>query len=237
MSYNYTGYVNQLTNLMVVASSDANFQTFLPGCIDYAEQRLYRELDLVGTSVVDSGACVVNNRLFNLPTNFGNFLVVDDMNVITPVTAGTSNGTRNPLYPVTTNFINACYPNNTSGTGVPRFMAILNSSQMMIGPVPDQAYTVEVLGTQRPTPLSSSNTTTILTTMLPDLFMAASMVFATGYQRDFGSQSDDPQRAVSWQAQYDKLFASANVEELRKQYQSQAWTAQQPNPVATPPRA
>jgi hypothetical protein len=102
---------------------------------------------------------------------------------------------------------------------------MLDQFTIILGPWPDANYQVEVIGTIRPTPLSATNTTTFLTTYLPDLFLAASMIFASGYQRDFGSQADNPQQSASWEMQYEKLFASANAEELRKKFSGLGWTS------------
>ncbi len=233
---NYTTYVAQLSNLMVVPSSDANFQTFLPGCIDYAEQRLYRELDLIDTQITDSAAVTASNRNYVLPTNLGTYIVVDQVNVLTPAGAPSSYGVREPAMPVSREYVDAVYPSGTVTTGVPKFYCRANSSSLIFGPTPDAAYVVEVVGTQRPTPLSAANSSTFLTQQLPDLFICASMVFASGYQKDFGAQTDNPQQAQSWEQQYKTLFQSAATEEARKNYASEAWTSQQPNPIATPPR-
>ena len=113
---------------------------------------------------------------------------------------------------------------------------MITDQTIIVGPWPDQAYTLEVIGTIRPTPLSVTNTSTYLTTYLPDLWVAATMIFMMGYERDFGAQSDNPASAVSWEGQYEKLFASANVEEFRKKYQSGAWSSMQPTAIATPTR-
>jgi hypothetical protein len=106
----------------------------------------------------------------------------------------------------------------------------------LLGPSPDSAYSVEVYGTFRPTPLSQQNPNTFLTTYLYDLFMAASMVFISGWMRNFGSQASDPQMGMSWETQYGTLKASANLEELRKKSWSDSWTSMSPTPVAQPPR-
>lgn len=235
----YNTYVAQMQNLMVVKySSDPDFQTFLPGCIDYAEQRLYREGDFLATRVVDTtGLLTTNQRTFAYPVpTLGSFLVIEEISAYTPFGTTSSNATRVPLQVASKQFIDTVYPSNSSGTGIPRYFFPLTSTSCIIGPVPDQNYGVEIIGTYRPTPLSSSNTTTFLTLILPDLFISASMVFASGYMRDFGAQTDNPQMAASWEAQYDKLFASANLEEARKKYQSQGWQSEQPSPAATPAR-
>jgi len=234
MSINYTTYVSQLANLMIVGSTDSNFQTFLPGCIDYAEQRIYRELDLVNTTVIDTTVSFSSGvRTLTLPSTW---VVVEEINAISSAGASAATGTRNPLVATTREFINYVYPSNSTATGIPQYFNLLTQSQIIVGPTPDAAYNVEVIGTQRPAPLSASNSSTFLTAYLPDLFVAASMVFASGYLQNFGSQSDNPQQATSWEAQYATLLKSASVEEMRKKFESEGWTAQQPSPIATPPR-
>ena len=238
MSYTYSTWITQFSNLLVIGSTDSNFLTMTQGAIDYGEQRLYRELDLLATRVTDASTTVSSgNRNFTLPTGTGTFLVVEGINTISPVgLSATSSGSRNPAMFTSREVIDVCYPSNSVVTGVPLFAAMASNTQVILGPAPDAAYTVEVIGTQRPTTLSSANTTTILTTMLPDLWMAATMIYGTGYQRDFGGQADDPKQSGSWENMYNTLIQSANVEELRKRYQSQGWTNQTPNQIVTPQR-
>lgn len=236
-SLNYTTYISQIANLTVISSNDASFQTMVPGMIDYAEQRIYREGDFLSTYITDTSANVqANVRKFSYPTGTGTFLVIDQINIITPITGVSTNGTRVPLQVASKDFINTVYPDNATGTGVPKYWAPATATTCFLGPVPDQAYNIEVIGTQRPAELSASNSSTFLTQTLPDLFVAASMIFASGYMRNFGSQADDAPMATSWSKQYDILFASAGMEEQRKKYGSQGWQAQIPNPIATPPR-
>lgn len=49
-----------------------------------------------------------------------------------------------------------------------------------------------------------------------DLFVAAAMVFMSGYQKNFGAQADDPKMAMSWETQYQALLRGAMDEEARK---------------------
>lgn len=238
MSLNYTTYVSQLSNLMVQQSSATEFQTFLPGCIDYAEQRMYRELDLQ-VSRISNAATILSSgvRTVALSTTSGTMIVVEQFNVWTPVGATSSNATRVPLTPVTKEFLDFAWPSAALFTGVPIYYAPLNDTTYILGPAPDGSYPLEIVATVRPTPLSSLNTTTFLTQNLPDVFMAASMIFASAYMRDFGSQGDNSAMSVSWEKQYTTLMQSANAEELRKRFASQAWQAMTPNQIATPPRA
>lgn len=235
MSYTYATYTAALAELMVTDPTNADFLAILPSIIDYAEQRDYRELDLLNTVVRDSsGVLSVNNRNFTLPTTAGVFVVVQGINAITPAGAAPEGGTRNPLIPTTRDYLDAVWP-STTGATLPTSFAMITQGTIVVGPWPDAAYTVEVIGTQRPAPLSATNTTTLLSTMLPDLFLATSMVFASGFMRNFGSQSDDPKMAASWESQTQTLMASANQEEFRKKLQATGWTSQQPSPM-TPPR-
>jgi len=215
MSLNYTTYTQQLANLMVIPTTDTNFATFLPGCIDYAEQRIYRDLQLLETEVRDTGGSVAANaRAFTLPQTYGAFRVVHGMNLFTAA------GSRQQMVPCSRTFIDFLYPNDTAATSpsYPGFFAMVTDQQVLVAPPPDQVYNVEVIGTIRPAPLASANSTTYLTRDLPDLFIAASMVFATGYQRDFGAETDDPKSAVTWESQYQALLQNANNEETRKKY-------------------
>ena len=220
---------------MVVPSTNAEFQIFLPGCIDYAEQRIYRELDILATSVIDSTNLSSGVRTMVLPTTQGEFLVVESVCVITPVSGTLANGTRNPCTPVGVDVLDAVYPSQNNFTGVPELFCRFDSSAIIVGPAPDRPYLVEIRGTQRPTALSSLNTTTVITTYFPDLMIAASMVFASGYMRNFGAQADNPQMSQSWETQYRTLFESAAVEEARKTFESVAWTYKQPTPMSPPP--
>lgn len=236
MSLNYDTWVSQLANLMVVSSADANFQIFLPGCRDYAEQRIYRELDPLYAQVTDTSASVTADvRTFTPPTSTGSFLTIDSINIMTPVGTTAANGTRSPLIPTSPEVIDALYPSGQTATGVPSMYAMRSPTEVILGPAPDAAYAVEVMGIQRPAELSSANSSTFLTQYCPDLFMAASMVFASGYMRDFGAQADNPQMGASWEAQYKLLFGSAGMEQARAKWEADGWTSQPPAPAGKRP--
>lgn len=236
MSLTYATYVTALSTLTTIPSSNTEFQAILPDCIDYAEQRIYRELNLLSTVVRDaSQALAPNSRNFTLPTSQGTFVVVNGINVITPAGTAPDNGTRNPLTPVSRDYLDLVWPSAT-GTGLPTAFAMITQTSIVVGPWPDDAYVVEVIGTQRPTPISSSNTQTFVSINLPDLFLAASMVFMAGYMRNFGSQADDPQMAQSWEGQYQTLKGSAATEEARKMFMGSAWSSLTQGPQAEPAR-
>lgn len=234
MSYTYTTYVAALVDFMATSATNPNFVTILPTIIDQAEQRIYRELDLLSTVVRDSSAnLTANSRSFTLPQHF---VVTNGFNVYTLVSSTT---TRNQLWPTSRDFLDQVWPTESAPftPSVPVCWAMITDQQIIVGPAPDAAYTMEVIGTIRPVPLSASNPTTYLTTYLSDLFMDASMITASGYQQNFGQASDNPAMAISWSEQYDKHLASANIEELRKKWMAFSWSSQSPAPTATPVRS
>lgn len=239
MSYlDYPTLVSQIANNIVVSSADTNFNTMLPAMVSYAENRIYSEVDFLRTQVTDDNQRVSSGiRDFTVPSTIGYFITVDNINIITPVSAISSNGSRTPLQAVTREFMDTVYPSGQTITGVPEFYAMASDTEILLGPSPDQAYLAEVVGEMRPSPLSSTNSSTYLTQYCPQLLIAACMVYAFGYQQNFGAQADNAATAQSWETQYKTLFNSIEVEQLRAAFKSQGWTNQSPNPVATPPRA
>lgn len=240
MSLTYSTYVSALINLAVETTPpSADFTNILPSIIDYAEQRIYRELDLISTIIRDSSlTTTANSRNFTLPNDLGQFMVTESINIITPVGATTANGTRNALLPTSREYIDWCYPleTATSVTAVPQFYGMITDQTVIFGPAPGAAFTVEVVGTIRPAPLSASNPTTFLSLYLPDLFLAASMIFLSSWQKNFGQQADNPQMAQSWESQTEKLMQSALTEDQRRKYSAASWTSKSISQSAVPQR-
>ena len=238
MSLTYATFTTSLANFLVIPITDPNYAQALPNIIDDAEQKIYRDMQLQNTIFRDSSvALMAGNRNFTEATSAnGPFVVTQELNVITP--AGTTNpelGTRNALLPATKEMLDFLYPNAT-GSGVPVYFAPINQNTFVVGPWPDQGYTVEVVGTQRPAALSASNTTTLLSVYLPDLFLNAALVVSAGYQLNFSAAADNPEAGVNWLSEYNRALKSAQTEEFMKAFSAQGWSAANPNPVASPPR-
>ena len=213
---NYLEYAMTIANQVPVDKSSTQFQSFLPAAINYAEQRIYRELNLLTTRIRNSSStCTANSRSFTIPNATGSipFTTVTEISIIVA-------GNRNVLMSAAKKLVDTVAPTDTatSASAVPSMYYLLNQQTAIFGPSPGSAYTVEVTGTYRPAPLSASNTTTFLTNYLPDLFVAASMVYAGNNMRDFGIEGGNAALAQSWEQQYEALFASANSEETRKRY-------------------
>lgn len=230
-----TSYKTQIATLAVVEENDPAFVIILPQMITYAENRMYRDLDFLFTSTSVTGYQFTSgSRQLTIPQ--GTIVVSEQINVITPPGETDPNaGARNPLLPTTKEFLDAVY-GSSSVTGIPKYYAPFNDNLFIVGPYPDQPYYVEIVGTYRPDSLSSSNQTTFISLYLPDLFIMASMIYVSGYQRNFGRQSDDPAMAQSYENQYQTLLKGAAVEEARKKFEASGWTSQSPAVVASPSR-
>jgi hypothetical protein len=222
MSYNYTQFVAALANLAGTVSTNPFFVVELPNAIDYGEQRLFRDLDLIATSAIDaSQACTPSVRYVNIP---GAFISIRGVNVITPAGSTPANGRRNQLVRASLDLLDFLFP-DSSITGVPSKFHVLtqgfgnNVGTLVVGQWPDQGYAIEYVGTQRPTPLSSGNPNTFLATTLPDIFLIACMIHMSAYQRNWSALGSDPASAQSYEIQYQKLLLGADAEELRKQYE------------------
>lgn len=231
----YSQYVTQIATLAVVEPSDPAFQAILPQMITYAENRMYRDLDFLFTSIATTAyGLTVGSRSIAVPA--GTFVVPEQINVITPVgTSGPDTGVRNPLLPCTKEFLDQVY-NNSQQTGLPQYFCPFDDYTFLVGPYPNANYMCEIIGTYRPSSLSPTNTTTFISLYLPDLMIMASMVYVSGYQRNFGRANDDPQMAVTYESQYQTLLKSALSEENRKKFEAAAWSSQSISPSSTPTR-
>lgn len=225
---NYLEYARAIQSELVIPTDnvDQNFQNILPRMIEYAELRIYRELDFLYTETATTALCIASNRNVVVPTDV---IIVNSVNLITPSSATDPNlGTRVPLERVSLEFMNATWP-SASTTGVPRQYALLSNTQARFAPTPASAYTAEFVGIFRPDPLSATNTTTFISLNLPDLFLQASLIFGFQYLQA-------PEMTASAEQTYQTLKAGVGLETLRQKAQSVEWSPFSPSPIANTAR-
>lgn len=225
MSYNYTQFVAELANLAGTTTTQPNFVTELPNAIDYGEQRIFRDLDLIATITTDtSQVCTPNIRTVGVP---GSFVTVKGLNIVTPIGATPNNGKINQCVRASQDLLDAIFPDATI-VGVPYRFHIQSQGYggiagvAVLGPWPDQAYTVQYVGTQRPAPISQSNQSTFLSTALPDLFLIACMIHMSAYQKNWSALGPDPAAGATYENQYKTLLKGCSAEEMRKRYEGSA---------------
>ena len=226
-----------------------NFSLILPRCIEYAENRMYRDplLDFLATRTTDvSQQTTAGSREVPIPPQF---IVIEGAAIIMP--AGqlptVLGAQRVPLLRATRAFMDLTWPVATlPKTPVPfeTYFCVYSEEEatpiegpssipnaIRIAPTVDAAYNVEYTGTFQPTPLSAANPDTLLTVYFPDLFLAASMIWMSGWQRLYGAGADDPKLAMSWEAVYQSLKSDASILEFRKKSLIGGGSPSVPNPT------
>lgn len=240
----YNGYVTQIAALAayqtvttagVVQLSDGNgttLNTVTSQMLDYAELRIQRDLDLEQSVTTNTALTLTSgNNLLTMDVNA--FITVQSMSYV----AGTF---TQRILPTSRSFINEVYP-DSSVQGPPVYFAPYGgdatttggTSQLFIfGPTPDSNYPLNINGTVRMISLNSfANVTfansayTFISAYLPDLLLMASMIYLSGFQRNFGRQADDPAMAQSYESQYQALLKGAMTEENRRKLWASAWTS------------
>lgn len=246
----YNGYVNQIATLAVVSTTtvsgvvqgvDAAFNTLIPQMLNYAELRIQRDLDLLPSMTTNTSyGLTVGSNVVSISVN--DFVTLQTVSVVASTTS-------TPLIPTTKEFLQNVY-NDNSYTGVPQYFAMYGGDastfgatyqNIVVGPYPDQAYPLLLIGTVRmpslyqyATTANAGTATTFISTYLPDMLIQASMIYISQFQRNFGPASNDPQMGPTYEAQYQSLLRGALGEEYRKKFQASAWSALSSSPVATP---
>lgn len=253
-------YLSQIATMAVVDTTDPNFLTILPAMITYAENRIYRDLDFLFSSISTTAyALTTGNRQLQVPA--GTFVVPEQINVLMPLGVTDPNAaTRYPLLPTTKEFLDAAYGSYTDAA-MPKYFCPFDDYLFYVGPFPDQDYTVEIVGTYRPQSLgpgssdatflanylsytgaaypnyANTTTTTFISLYVPELLILASMIYIAAYQRNFSSaMGNDPQMPITYETQYQALLKSALSEENRKKFEAAAWSSQGASTTATPTR-
>jgi hypothetical protein len=243
-------------------SEDSNYEVIVPAAFLYADGRIYRELNWLATDVTQPFTLIANERETVLPADV---LTVRSINVCTPLGPITRNSRRHYPERISPEALDIFWPQASFKTGIPKKYAVVGVRPPLailpqppqVGtqplppnfaperfiyaahfmPSPDRPYVAEVFGGVAPKPLSQSNPETFLSVNYAELFIACCMVFITGYQRDYGAQSDDPARAVSWEGQYTKLREGIALEAGMQRGEGPGFTALPPAGMAQQPRS
>jgi hypothetical protein len=222
-------------------NTDENFQRIVPSMFLYADGRIYRDLVFLQQNITQPATLVARNRELALPKSV---LVLRNVNLCQPAMPISTNTRRTPLERLPPEILDFLWPQSSFRPGPPVKYAVVGSvtqgdTQVLsltvrFAPTPDAAYPVEFLGDIRPLPPANDNPETFLTVTYPELYIACCMIFAAGYQRDFGAQAEDPARAQSWESQYTKLRDGVALEAARQRGEGPGFTAVTPAPLSQP---
>jgi hypothetical protein len=226
---------------------DAPLQQVLPQVLNYAEARIQRDIDALQARSSNTYALTVSNNVLSIPVN--DFLVLETFEVTQVSGAVVVNSW--PLIPVSKEFIQNCY-SGVFSTGMPKYYAMYGDTfgdgantnvNVLLGPAPNFAYPVRVTGVIRMPSLfkfaisgPADTSYTYISQWLPDLFLMASMIFISAYQRNFSANSDSKDMPVNYEQQYRTLLAGAIAEENRKKGLGSGYSAYSTPATATPTR-
>jgi hypothetical protein len=223
---NYTELEEKIRTHLIIPEDDADFGAMMPDFANFGELRIYRDMpELLGENEEVAANFTINNREIAVPVSM--FLVKG--------LAFVSAGATTPLQNVSKEFIDMIWPTRAT-TGTLQYWANLDDDKLIVAGTPTTAFGAVFTGLVREDPLGEGNPETYLSVTYPDLLFSSCMIYATGYQRDYGQQADDPKMAVSWESMYNKLLPGVIAQEERKSSRGPGWTAHAPTPLATPPR-
>jgi hypothetical protein len=120
-------------------------------------------------------------------------------------------GQVQPLLPRTYEYLRNHWPNPSTYTvgTPPRFYADYDFNNWLIGPTCDQPYTYEILVYVRQQPLDASTTTNWLTMNAPQLLLAACMLEAQLWIKNFD-------RLTFWRNEYAGALNGFNMEDNQR---------------------
>ena len=143
--------------------------TVVNGFIQDAEFRILRDVDSDNNRKYATTTFIVNQKFLTLPDNL---LIVRSAEI-------TSGAEKTFLQIRDVSFIDEYNQENVSGR--PKYYANWNESIIVLAPIPDQNYTIEVNYILKPTGLSATNQNTYLSQQFPNGLLYACLVEAYGF--------------------------------------------------------
>jgi hypothetical protein len=226
-------------------SADPDFVARLPGIIDRAERRCYRDVDFQVARKSENSSfqgSAPGRALVAPPTDL---IVIRQFDYFTPAGQDdSSGGTRMPLYQRDESFLKLAYPTRTI-TAPPRYWCFLGTQSnpapatpgalnILVCPTPDDVYQIQMAGTFRPDAMSSTTTATWLGNNYPDFFLYALMVELAGAMKNYGTMADDSPQGITWEGRYKQALDSALRQEAQRR--SAVWVDRAPLAPSAPPQ-
>lgn len=165
MAFTYSTLVEAIKDY--TNNTETTFVSQIDLFISNAEQRILMEVQLPEFRKNVSGTLSQDNKYLGLPTDF---LAPFSLSVFT-------SDSYHFLINKDVNFLQESYPDITE-KGRPLYYAIFNSGNLLVAPMPDIDYSMELHYVYSPAGISSGNTTTWLGTNAPDALLYASLLEA-----------------------------------------------------------
>lgn len=176
--------------------NDAAVVNQIPTFITLAEFEIAQQIKTLGQIEVAQGVMTPGSPVIQKPARWRKTV---SMSV-------TSGGEKTPVflrkYEYLTNY------NAESPSGLPLYYGDYDYDNWYVAPIPDQAYTFEVLVYQRLQPLSSANQTNWITNNAPNAILFGALLQAVIYLKDDARQI--------FQQKYDMAMQALKAEDLTR---------------------
>jgi len=195
----FTSYSDLKTTIAnYLARSDLT--SVIPDFIRLAEERLRRDLRIRQMLVVATAATTGGDSTVGLPTDF---LEMRDIHFNTNPISSVSYESPNTFYQST----------RATESGIPRTYTVL-ASELQFAPIPDTAYTAQMLYYAKPPLLSDSNASNVFLANCPDALLYAALGEAEPYLMNDA-------RLQVWASLYDRSVASISNSDQSSEYSGQ----------------
>ena len=206
----YTSLLQDLSNYL--QRSDALVEGMLPTFVMLAQQRIPREMKILGFREEIFGAFdgnAISSGILSKPSDWRKTIAFY-------VGTGAGNNTHSPVYERTYEYIRTVYPNIVTGVvpSVPRFYGDADYNHWLVGPAPDQAYPFKVAYYGTLTFLDATASTNWLTINAPDLLLYACLMEAIPFVK-----ADE--RIPTWTVMYNQAKQALQAQELEGLYDVQ----------------
>ena len=149
--------------------------TIINGFIENAEFRVLREVDSDSNRSFKTAQLVASQRYIDVPSDC---LVVRSAQIVDSDGVASADN-REFLEYKDTNFMSEYNP--TDATGVPKYYSYWDEDTLVLAPVPDAEYTIQINYVLKPAALTATNTTTYLSLNFPNGLLYACLVEAYGF--------------------------------------------------------
>ena len=129
-----------------VQSDETTFVTNIPVIVQQAEDRILKSVQLPDFRRNQTGALTGSDQYLGMPTDF-----------LSAYSLSIDNSGQEFLIFKDVNFVREAYPLNTT-EAAPKYYAIFDSDFFIVGPTPDQAYTVELHYFHKPQTIVTAGT-------------------------------------------------------------------------------
>jgi hypothetical protein len=146
--------------------------TIVNGFILDAEWRIQRDVDSDNNRKYATATIIAGQPYVSTPLLTDQTLIIREAQIL-------YNGEYYQVEYRDTGFINEY--NNTQGQGLPKYFSYWDEQNIVLAPIPDLTYTMQLNYTLKPAGLSVSNTTTYLSQQFPSGLLYACLVEAYGF--------------------------------------------------------